>query len=286
MTSIPFQNVAFAKTATMVTGLSYVDVDVLTGATSTFGIDVNSVSAVVTSSPTAATPRWNAATQLLRIFRPGSGTPASMTVDYTFKDHLGNISNAATVTVDLTLLATDWRVYTPSVFCLVDAYSQNTGYKGYNLLELYYTGSGVTYTPLTTKPNVVGDPDYVSPTIDTSACPLPSTGSVLLRNDTPAGGTPYYISRVVFHLTGQPDIDFNGLTVNPGGTQLITLPSGIYTSLDVYHFHGTGGPFSVSYSPGNTNTVSQTLTGSSGVPNNFFSPAPVVHASGNTIRIY
>lgn len=48
----------------------------------------------------------------------------------------------------------------------------NTGQKAYTTLEQYYTDDD---TPTgVTKPNTVGDPDYVAPVTDTTTCPLPS----------------------------------------------------------------------------------------------------------------
>ncbi len=45
----------------------------------------------------------------------------------------------------------------------------NTGYKSFAALELYYVDDG-TSTGQPTKPNVVTDPDYIAPVLDTSTC--------------------------------------------------------------------------------------------------------------------
>lgn len=49
----------------------------------------------------------------------------------------------------------------------------NTGYKSFADLELYYVDDG-TSTGQPTKPNVVTDPDYIAPVLDTVTC-APST---------------------------------------------------------------------------------------------------------------
>lgn len=49
----------------------------------------------------------------------------------------------------------------------------NTGYKSFGALELYYVDDG-SPTGQPTKPNVVTDPDYIAPVLDTATC-TPST---------------------------------------------------------------------------------------------------------------
>jgi hypothetical protein len=48
----------------------------------------------------------------------------------------------------------------------------NTGFKAYTNLEQYYLDNGVATG--VTKPNTIGDPDYVAPVLDLTFCPLPS----------------------------------------------------------------------------------------------------------------
>ncbi|MFC0781228.1 DUF5977 domain-containing protein [Flavobacterium sp. HJSW_4] len=45
----------------------------------------------------------------------------------------------------------------------------NTGYKSFGALELYYVDDG-SPTGQPTKPNVVTDPDYIAPVLDTATC--------------------------------------------------------------------------------------------------------------------
>lgn len=45
----------------------------------------------------------------------------------------------------------------------------NTGYKSFTLLERYYKDDGSSTGD--TKPNVVTDPDYIAPILDTTSCP-------------------------------------------------------------------------------------------------------------------
>jgi hypothetical protein len=48
----------------------------------------------------------------------------------------------------------------------------NTGFKAYTNLEQYYLDNGVATG--VTKPNTIGDPDYIAPVLDLTFCPLPS----------------------------------------------------------------------------------------------------------------
>ena len=48
----------------------------------------------------------------------------------------------------------------------------NTGFKAYTNLEQYYLDNGIATG--VTKPNTIGDPDYVAPVLDLTFCPLPS----------------------------------------------------------------------------------------------------------------
>lgn len=46
---------------------------------------------------------------------------------------------------------------------------ENTGYKSFETLERYYTDDGTSTGE--TKPNIVTDPDYIAPFLDTTTCP-------------------------------------------------------------------------------------------------------------------
>lgn len=46
---------------------------------------------------------------------------------------------------------------------------ENTGYKSFETLERYYTDNGNSTGE--TKPNIVTDPDYIAPFLDTTNCP-------------------------------------------------------------------------------------------------------------------
>jgi hypothetical protein len=71
----------------------------------------------------------------------------------------------------------------------------NTGYKGYSTLlkvdsldrpldinNNLCSESGLSQD---TKPNTIGDPDYVAPVLDTTACPLPITSTAYPFSETP-----------------------------------------------------------------------------------------------------
>src|SRR4051812_40246445 len=78
-----FVNVAHPVAAAMITGQPYVDVDLLATASSTLGVDPNSVVVVSTDPAATRPPRWNSSTQRLRVFRPGAMPPGALiTVQY------------------------------------------------------------------------------------------------------------------------------------------------------------------------------------------------------------
>lgn len=65
--------------------------------------------------------------------------------------------------------ATGWRVLNSSVYCIQDG-NGNNGYKAWNTLEQYYLDNSQSTGEI--KPNISGDPNYVSPVYDEVACPV------------------------------------------------------------------------------------------------------------------
>lgn len=258
-----FENIAKPVLATMITNYPFIDIPILADAVSTFGINMNSVRTTTMSGTPVRPAQWNAATQLLRVFRPESmPLTQKVLVDYQFDDHMGNESNKARVTVDLSLSTLDWRAYTPSVYCVKNAFGVNTGYKTYSSLELFYPGSSATYVPLTLKPNAIGDPDYIAPFTDLTACPLPSVAPLTIQNNTVPVSPTVNLNTVTFKKAPNPDIVFNVFLAG-GASAVISFPTGIYDSMEIAFVPGapiTGGGFTWSFSPGQTNTISGPLT--------------------------
>jgi len=63
----------------------------------------------------------------------------------------------------------------------------NTGYQAYTTLEQYYVATGLPTG--TTKPNTIGDPDYVAPVLDLVDCPLPTTTTTSTTSTTTTAPT-------------------------------------------------------------------------------------------------
>lgn len=64
---------------------------------------------------------------------------------------------------------TAWRVLESSGVCVTDN-NDNTGYKSYSTLEQFYTVT--TDLTGTQKPNINSDPDYISPIVNLTECPI------------------------------------------------------------------------------------------------------------------
>lgn len=118
----------------------------------------------------------------------------------------------------------------------------NTGFKAYTNLEQYYLDNGVA-TGIT-KPNTIGDPDYVAPVLDLTFCPLPSaspsaTPSISVTPSISA--TPSITPSVTPSVT--PSI-----STTPSNTPSISLTPSITPSI------------SISATPSVTPTVTPSIT--------------------------
>lgn len=123
----------------------------------------------------------------------------------------------------------------------------NTGFKAYTNLEQYYLDNGVA-TGIT-KPNTIGDPDYVAPVLDLTFCPLPSaspsaTPSISVTPSISA--TPSITPSVTPSVT--PSI-----STTPSNTPSISLTPSITPSI------------SISATPSVTPTVTPSITPSPSV---------------------
>ena len=110
--------------------------------------------------------------------------------------------------------------------------TQNNGQQGWTTLEQYYLNDG-TATGVE-KPNNIGDPDYVSPITNLTACPLPL---VQVRTAHDLGSSP--------HSTMQTIIKINTVEVYRG-TGSVTIPA---AHGDVVNFQFISNPTELPWSP-------------------------------------
>lgn len=139
----------------------------------TYGINLNTFVFTLQDAGAAAPAVYDAATGYVTYYLPAAPVVGFRTLKYQWQDNAGNLSNEGTISIELTARATAWRPNPASLVCRVVA-GDNTGYAGWGLLEEYYTDDSSTVLPLNTKPNVIGDPDYVADYSDPVMCPLPS----------------------------------------------------------------------------------------------------------------
>ena len=224
MDEAPFANNAVDKAAVILTNQEYVDANLIGTDFSTFGIDYSSIEVLSWNNTTAPRPRWNAQTLKLRIYRPTDGA-AQMALTYRWKDVLGNSSNIANVYVNTTILVTAWRGYAPSMFCQLNQYNMNTGYRSYSDLERYYPALNVPYLPQQLKPNVSTDPDYIAPVFDLTTCNQPGTVPFAIVNNLNAiAGSPV-ITKITFRKLPAADLVFTTNVFAGTGVTLLVPPA-------------------------------------------------------------
>lgn len=126
----------------------------------------------------------------------------------------------------------------------------NTGFKAYTDLEQYYLDNG-TATGVT-KPNTIGDPDYVAPVLDLIFCPLPlpSPSPTPTISVTPSISiTPSITPTVTPSVT--PSV-----SVTPSITPTISVTPSVPTSISVTPSISITPSVSISVTPSITVTPS------------------------------
>ena len=136
----------------------------------------------------------------------------------------------------------------------------NTGYKAYTNLEQYYADSGAATG--VTKPNNVGDPDYIAPVLNLTYCPLPSaspsmTPSISVTPSiTPTVTPSITVSSTVFTtpsvtptitVTPSTSIGFTPsvtptITITPSITPSVTESVPVYTYYNVDRYQCVSSP--------------------------------------------
>jgi hypothetical protein len=97
----------------------------------------------------------------------------------------------------------------------------NTGFKGYSTLEQYYTNNGSATG--VTKANTWGDPDYIAPVYDLSACPKPAGNTYFAFN--PTGWLPDFAAQS-YDIGIDSDYTSYTLTADSSWISVVNAPSG------------------------------------------------------------
>ncbi|SHL94690.1 DUF5977 domain-containing protein [Flavobacterium chilense] len=120
----------------------------------------------------------------------------------------------------------------------------NTGYKSFASLELYYVDDG-SPTGQPTKPNVVTDPDYIAPVLDTTNC-TPSTRYYSSEKKLSAKrnncGSGYSGSTVT--LTSYPNQFFSTISLADANAQ-----ADVWLAANVQTYANNAGTCEVIYTP-------------------------------------
>jgi len=194
-TDAPFENVTNGWVLSMVENDPFIEGAVLFDDISTYGINLDTFEFTLQDNPLNPAT-WDAATGLVKYYPPAGVTPGLRYLKYTWRDNAGNLSPEGTITISVLARPIGWRGAPASYQCELSG-GNNTGDAFYGELEKYYTDNGQVFAPYTTKPNTIGDPDYIAPVGDAGMCPIPgSTRSVNVWNfsDLPDA----YIEKVTF----------------------------------------------------------------------------------------
>lgn len=164
----PVTNTAVNDVASMFVNQTEKKILPLVNDISTLGVDLSSFE--ITQQPVGVIlpSTWNLVTSEVTFYLPPGSSPGTKTIKYKWKDLIGNLSNEGTITITINPRLTGWRVYPPSGGCQIVS-GEKTGFFEYDELEKYYTDNNTTVTPLVTKPNSPGDPNY-SPPFEDSRC--------------------------------------------------------------------------------------------------------------------
>jgi hypothetical protein len=186
---------------------------------------------------------WDAETQLLTIYRPTIDPPAldTVAIDFTFEDGAGHLYDSTTsgtiIQIAYSPILTAWVAYAPSVYCALDSFGDNNGLQGWTQLKLVNASTLTDISPLTLKPNIISDPDYIAPVTNLISCPV-STGGVYAPltignfslNAANGSGNYIVITQVTIACSacgagGAAVVQNFPCNIEPGKTQRFNLPA-------------------------------------------------------------
>lgn len=233
---------------------------VLFNDSATLGINTESVTILSYSSPCQLPAEFDTVTNLLTIYRPVDPTVSSLTLTYQWADYCGNVSNTATITVNVLTAATAWVAYESSYYCVLNTVNgQNTGFANWTQQVLTYSPSGTPVTPLTLRPNALslGIADYIGDVLDPITCPssaaLNSPVNVSNFVNRPTSYPQAFITITQLNVnyggispydgsSGFPNIVY-ACSIGPGGTQQFLIPGGwAGAAIDISVTFTVGGP--------------------------------------------
>ena len=188
----------------------------------------------------------------ITVYRPIDLTLLSYSVFFNFQDYAGNVSFNEVITINFVSILTAWVVYPASAICNLDGFGNNNGYLYCEQLKLINQSTGSDIVPLTLKPNVPSDADYIAPITDYVACPVVSVGTyapLIIGNFSRNGSDPTnFITITGVYLAstnlgpGATPIALNmSCSIAPGQTQRFNVPAGAWdTGLTIsYSVTGT-----------------------------------------------
>jgi hypothetical protein len=202
----------------------------------------------------------------LTVYRP-IPTLLGLVIYFTFKDNSGNQSpNIPTIphlvpdfntVIAISPVVTAWVAYPVSYVCVVDAFGNQSGYKAWTQLVLINSSSLAPIVPLTLKPNIATDPDYIQPVTDLITCPSDYVGSIgytplTISNfsDNPTDSNPNnfitIVSIFIYNATAGPGstpvaINISGIKILKGQSRTYNIPAGIAWDITIGFTVNPGG---------------------------------------------
>ncbi len=234
----PYTANAVNDSINMIIDQTFIEISPLINDVSTYGIALNTFTFTSQDNPDKPAI-FNPSTSKVTYFLPVSAAVGNVRhLKYKWTDYNGNESNEATISINVIVRPTGWRVYPPSFSCEFDVEAERTGRSLYAQLVKYYLDNNQNVTPLTLKNNVVGDPNYVAPVEDPINCS--TTPFVAWELTYGSGG---YISCSVSEgesqtlYTAQDDTELSvGVYLYSNSLLTIPAPDGYY-SLDFGFTH-------------------------------------------------
>ena len=184
----------------------------------------------------------------LTVYRPIIPT-LGFVINGTFEDNSGNLSSILSNLIIVTAIEIAWVVYPVSYVCNIDSFGNQTGFKSWTQLYLINASTLSPIIPLTFKPNIPTDPDYIAPVIDLITCPsdyvgsggyCPLTISNFSQNVTDPSPlnfiniTSLFLFNPTAGIGGTPvSINISGINITPGQSRTYNIPAAIPWTISI-----------------------------------------------------